>query len=88
MGVEILVFLSLLIIVSLPFAALGAILRSILTPAVPVAFWLLVIALQNHGLLPGQTHLGTALFAGIVGAIFAGAGIVLRSRLERNAAST
>lgn len=78
---EILVFLALLMLVSLPFAGIGALVGKVLTLAVPIAFWLLVIALQNQGLLPGPTmSLGTALFATLVGVAFAAGGLDLHRR--------
>jgi hypothetical protein len=78
---EILVFLALLMLVSLPFAGIGALVGNVLALAAPIAFWLLVVALQNQGILPGPTmSLGTALFAALVGVAFAAGGLDLHRR--------
>lgn len=81
-----LVYLSLLIVVSLPFAGVAALVGRLWTVALPVGFWLLVVALQNQGIVPGDTNIGSAIFAGLVGAAFAWAGYHLRTRTLRSAA--
>ena len=82
-----LVYLSLLFVVSLPFAGVAALVGRIWTLARPVGFWLLVAALQNQGIAPGDTNIGTAIFGGLVGGGFGWAGYHARSRFVRSEAS-
>jgi hypothetical protein len=77
---EPLIFLALLTFVSLPFAGISAAAPRMWTIAIPVVVWILVLALQNQGLIPGETHLGTALFAAGYGVAFAWAGILIGRR--------
>jgi len=77
---EQLIFLALLTFVSLPFAGITALSPRVWTIAIPIVFWVLVLALQNQGLIPGTMFLGTALFAGGYGALFAWAGLMSTRR--------
>jgi len=71
-----------LVLVSLPFAAMGAWSGRLWAIAVPAVFWVGFAWLESLGILPGATSFGSALIAGILGGVFAGIGLVAHSRLR------
>ncbi len=83
---DVLLYLALLMLVSLPFVGFAALVRSPLVIGVPLVFWGLVVVMQNQGLLPGPTmFLGTAAFAALIGVGFAAVGHELRQGREASA---
>jgi len=79
------VAMSLLLLFSLPFAAIGAWSGRLWTTAVPFLFWLAFAWLEGVDILPGTTSAFAALVAGAIGAVFAGFGIVIHPRLRHRA---
>jgi hypothetical protein len=68
-----------LLLLSLPWAALGWARPRPWALVLPVAFWLAFAWLGSIGVLPGGTSLAAALLAGVLGAVFAVAGVLARS---------
>ena len=77
--------MNLLLLLSLPFAVLGAWSGRLWTAAVPFLFWLAFAWLESLGILPGTTSTWAALLAGAIGAVFAGVGIVAHPRVRHRA---
>ena len=75
-----------LVLLSLPFLALGCWLGHAWTLAIPFVFWIGFASLEAAGILPGETSLAAALLAGAFGALFTGLGLVLHPVLRRRAA--
>ena len=75
-----------LILLSLPFVVIAAWSGRGWTIGLPVIFWVGFAWLEGLGILPGSTSLGSALLAGLLGAIFAGVGLAAHSRLRPHAA--
>ena len=72
-----------LLLLSWPFGVIGWLTRRpALALAFPFLFWLGFAALEALDALPGSTSLESALISGAFGAVLAGLGIVLRSRLR------
>lgn len=69
-----------MLILSVPWAALGWAIARWWTLLLPVAFWVAFAWLEDIGLLTGDTSLGAALGAGAVGSICAGFGILTSTR--------
>jgi hypothetical protein len=77
--------MNLLLLISFPFAAIGAWSGRLWTLAVPFLFWLAFAWLESLGILSGTTSTTSALLAGVIGAAFAGSGIVLHPRARHGA---
>jgi hypothetical protein len=77
--------MNLLLLISLPFAAIGAWSGRGWTVAVPFLFWLAFAWLESLGILSGTTSTTSALLAGVIGAVFAGFGIVIHPRVRHRA---
>ena len=77
--------MNLLLLISFPFAAIGAWSGRVWTVAVPFLFWLAFAWLESLGILSGTTSTTSALLAGVIGAVFAGFGIVLHPRVRHRA---
>ena len=68
-----------LLLLSLPWAVLGWVRPRPWALGLPVAFWLAIAWLESLDILPGTTGLASALLAGVLGAVFAVAGVLARS---------
>ncbi len=76
-----------LLLLSWPFGVIGWLTRRREVALVfPFVFWLGFALLEALDALPGSTSLESAVVMGAVGALFAGLGILLRSRLRPESA--
>jgi hypothetical protein len=75
--------MALLFGLSVVFMALAFLVRRPWTVAVPFVAWLGVYVLNASGVLTGDTTLGSAVLAGVVGAMFAIAGLVFGNAQAR-----
>jgi hypothetical protein len=73
---------------SVVFMAIAFLIRRPWTIAVPFVAWLGLYGLGAWGIVTGETSLSAALFAGVLGALFAVAGLVLGSRQARSRSKT
>jgi hypothetical protein len=72
--------MTLLILISMPFVALGYLVPRAWTVVVPFVAWMAVAWLGELGILSGRPSLASALLAGGLGALFALAGFFLGRR--------
>lgn len=75
-----------MLVLVVPWLLLGWWLARLWVLALPFLFWLAFAWLERVGLLSGTTSVGSALFTGMVGAVFAGLGMLARARLRRRPA--
>ena len=68
---------------SVVFMAIAFLVRQPWTIALPFAAWLVIYALSATGILASGTSLGAALIAGVMGALFAVAGIIFGNAQAR-----
>jgi hypothetical protein len=71
-----------LVLLSIPFVVIAAWSGRRWTLALPVVFWVGFAWLEGLGILSGATSLGSALLAGLLGAIVAGVGLAAHPRLR------
>ncbi len=71
-----------LLLISLPFAAIGAWSGRLWTIALPFVFWVGFAWLESLRILPGTTGSGAALLAGLFGAVFSGLGVAVHPRVR------
>lgn len=69
--------------ISVVFMAIAFLVRRPWTVALPVVVWLVVYGLSAARILTGETTLGSALVAGVMGAMFAIAGLVVANGQAR-----
>jgi hypothetical protein len=77
--------MTLLLLLSLPFAGVGAWSGRRWTLILPFAFWFAFGWLQGVGVLPGTSSMSALLLAAAIGAVFTGFGIAVHARLRPRA---
>ena len=75
--------MALLFGLGIAFMGIGFLFRRPWTIALPFLVWIGIDALARVGILPGQSDLGAAVLAGVVGALFAVAGIIFGNAQAR-----
>jgi hypothetical protein len=75
--------MAILIAISVPFAVIAFLVRRPWTVALPIVVWLAIAGLGAAGVLSRSTSIESAIAAGVFGAFFAVAGLVLGERSAR-----